>query len=61
MSDELKCKECGKTLLSEDELEEHMKQHERASALFQCDKCNLSFGSTEELERHIREIHGSMN
>jgi hypothetical protein len=59
MSDELKCKECGRTLLSEDELEEHMKQHERASALFQCDKCTMSFKTREELESHIRMVHES--
>jgi len=59
MSDELTCKECGQTLLSEDELEEHMKQHERASDLFQCDKCKMAFKTKEELQRHIQAVHGS--
>ena len=59
MSDELKCKECGQTLLSEDELEEHMKQHERASTLFQCDKCKMAYQTREELERHIQDVHVS--
>jgi len=59
MSDELTCKECGQTLLSEDELEEHMKQHERASDLFQCDKCKMTFKTREELQSHIQAVHGS--
>ncbi len=59
MSDEIKCKECGQTLLSEDELEEHMKQHERASDLFKCDKCKIPFETREELQRHIQAVHGS--
>ncbi len=59
MFDKLKCKECGKTLLSEDELEEHMKQHERASDLFQCDKCKMPFETPEELTRHIQTVHES--
>lgn len=58
MSDELKCKECGQTLLSEDELEEHMRQHDRASDLFKCDKCRMAFKTREELERHIQTVHG---
>lgn len=58
MSDELKCKECGQTLLSEDELEEHMRQHDRASDLFKCDKCRMAFKTLEELERHIQTVHG---
>jgi zinc finger/BTB domain-containing protein 40 len=59
MSDDLTCKECGATLLSEDELEEHLKQHERASDLFQCDKCKMTFKTKEELQRHIQAVHGS--
>jgi hypothetical protein len=59
MSDELKCKECGRALLSEDELEEHMMQHDRARDLFQCDKCKLSLQTREELESHIRMVHES--
>ncbi len=59
MSDELKCKECGQTLLSEDELDEHMKQHERASDLFQCDKCKMTFKTSEELQSHIQAVHRS--
>lgn len=58
MSDELKCKECGQTLLSEDELEEHMRQHDRASDLFKCDKCRMAFKTRKELERHIQTVHG---
>ena len=59
MSDEIKCKECGKTFHSEEALEEHMKQHDRASNLFQCDKCKLSFETKEELEMHIQTVHGN--
>ncbi len=59
MSDELKCKECGQTLLSEDELEAHMKQHERASDLFKCAKCKMPFETKDQLERHIQAVHGS--
>ena len=60
MSDELRCKECGQSLLSEDELAEHVKQHERARDLFQvCDKCKMPFETREELMRHIQAIHGS--
>ncbi len=59
MSDELKCKECGQTLLSEDELEAHMKQHERASDLFKCAKCKMAFETKEQLMRHIQAVHGS--
>lgn len=36
-----------------------MKQHERASDLFQCDKCKIPFETKEELERHIQAVHGS--
>ena len=61
MSDEIKCKECGQTFLSDEELEEHMKQHERASTLFQCDKCKMSLGTKEELERHLLEVHVNKN
>ncbi len=57
MSDELKCKECGQTLLSVDELKEHMKQHERASDLFQCNMCKMPFETREELEKHIQAVH----
>ena len=60
-ADEIKCEECGQTFLSDEELEEHVKQHERASALFQCDKCKMSFGKREELERHVLEVHGNKN
>ncbi len=35
-----------------------MKQHERASDLFQCDKCKIPFETKEELERHIQAVHG---
>ena len=59
MSDELNCKECGQTLLSVDELKEHMKQHERASDLFQCNRCKMPFETREELEKHIQAVHGS--
>ncbi len=59
MSDEVTCKECEHTLLSEDELDEHLKQHERASDLFQCDKCKMAFNTKEELQRHIQAVHGS--
>jgi NAD-dependent SIR2 family protein deacetylase len=61
LSDEIKCKECGQTFLSDEELEEHMKQHERASTLFQCDKCKMSLGTREELERHLLEVHVNKN
>jgi uncharacterized C2H2 Zn-finger protein len=57
MPEELKCKDCGQTLPSEEELEKHMKQHERASDLFQCDKCKMSFKTKEELDRHLRAVH----
>ena len=59
MSDEIKCKECGQTHITKDELEEHMKQHEGASDLFKCDKCKMPFETSAELERHILAVHGS--
>jgi len=53
-----KCEQCGMTFPSQEELEEHMRQHERAAEIFRCEKCKMTFDSQEELERHVREIHG---
>jgi uncharacterized C2H2 Zn-finger protein len=56
--EEFKCENCGLTLSTKEELEEHMKQHERAAELFRCEKCKMSFQSKDELEKHMRELHG---
>jgi uncharacterized CHY-type Zn-finger protein len=58
MSYLFKWKECRATFLSEEEIEDHMKQRERACNLFQCDKYKASFNNREELEKHILELYG---
>lgn len=49
MSDEeFKCESCGLSFSTQEDLEENMKQHERAAELFRCEKCNMSFQSKDE-------------
>ncbi len=55
--EEFKCEQCGMAFVSEEELEEHMRQHERMAEVFRCEKCESTFGTKEELERHILEVH----
>ena len=45
------------TFVSQEELDEHVRQHERMAEVFRCEKCKSSFGTKEELERHILEVH----
>ncbi|MCW4036944.1 MAG: C2H2-type zinc finger protein [Candidatus Bathyarchaeota archaeon] len=52
-----KCERCNLTFVSRKELEEHMRQHERAAQIFRCEKCKMNFNTQEEMEKHIREIH----
>ena len=54
---EFKCERCDLTFVSREELEEHMRQHERAAQIFRCEKRKMNFNTQEELEKHIREIH----
>lgn len=54
---EFKCGQCGMTFLSQEELDEHARQHERIAEVFRCEKCKSTFGTKEELERHILEVH----
>ncbi|UCH57645.1 MAG: C2H2-type zinc finger protein [Candidatus Bathyarchaeota archaeon] len=56
--EEFKCEVCGLSFLSNKELEEHLREHERASELFKCESCKLNFKTREELEKHILEVHG---
>ncbi len=56
--EEFKCENCGLTLSTKEDLEEHMKQHKRAAELFRCERCKMSFQSKDELEKHMRELHG---
>ena len=60
ISDEkFKCESCGLNFYTQENLEEHLNQHERAMELFRCDKYKMSFQSKEDLEKHVRELHGS--
>ena len=52
-----KCELCGLNFHSEEELERHMREHERTKELFKCEKCKSTFKTKEELEKHINELH----
>jgi len=56
--EEFKCENCDLSFSTQEDLEEHMKQHKRAAELFKCEKCKMSFQSKDELEKHMRELHG---
>jgi len=52
-----KCGQCGMTFPSQEELDEHVRQHERMAEVFRCEKCKSTFSTKEELEKHILEVH----
>jgi uncharacterized C2H2 Zn-finger protein len=59
MSDEdFKCENCGMTFSTQEDLEAHKMEHQRAAELFRCEKCKMSFQSKDELEKHMQELHG---
>ncbi len=55
--EDFKCEQCNLSFISREELEEHVRQHERAAQIFRCEKCKMTFNSQEELEKHIVEVH----
>ena len=52
-----KCEFCGLNFYTEEELERHVQEHERAKELFKCDECQSTFKTKEQLEKHIMELH----
>ena len=54
-----KCETCGLVFFTQEELEEHMRQHERAREIFKCNKCGETFKTQEDLQKHVIEHHQS--
>jgi DNA-directed RNA polymerase subunit RPC12/RpoP len=52
-----RCKECGLTFPTEEQLEKHAQEHMRLAEVFNCEKCKKTFSSREELDKHLLEDH----
>ena len=53
------CSTCKNTFNTEQELEEHIKLHERAESVenFKCDFCNHKALTVDDLEKHVHDEH----
>lgn len=51
------CGQCGMAFFSQEELDEHVRQHERMAEVFRCEECKVTFDTKEELEKHVLEVH----
>lgn len=51
------CPTCGKTLLSEENLEKHEVTHNENRKRVRCTSCRSDFANKLLMKRHIREVH----
>ncbi|UCD45831.1 MAG: hypothetical protein JSV27_04920 [Candidatus Bathyarchaeota archaeon] len=52
-----KCKECGLTFPTEEQLENHAQEHIRLAGVFNCDKSKKTFSFRDELDKHLLVDH----